>query len=84
MEAYISFAKEDGREISNSVYVGSLNATPLVSTEIKSEEEVKTAEVQKKDKQQENQSNEPVICQQSPVPADLEAVKRTNADVPPS
>ncbi|WP_342328853.1 DUF6266 family protein [Pedobacter sp. FW305-3-2-15-E-R2A2] len=84
MEAYISFAKQDGREISNSVHVGSLNATPLVSTEIKSEEEVKTAEVQHKDKQQENQSNEPVICQQSTVSPDLEAAKRTNAYIPPS
>jgi hypothetical protein len=84
MEAYISFAKEDGREISNSVHVGSLNTTPLVSMEIKPEEEVKIAEVQDKDKQQENQSTEPVFCQQSPVSADVWVAKRTNAYVPPS
>ncbi|RQO70522.1 hypothetical protein DBR43_21150 [Pedobacter sp. KBW06] len=84
MEAYISFAKQDGREISNSVHVGSLNTTPLVSTEVKPEEAVKTAEVQKKDQQQENQSNEPVICQQSPLSADLGPAKQNNAYVPPS
>ena len=45
MEAYISFAKDNGRAVSNSVHVGSLNTSPKVTVEIKPAEEAKTGAV---------------------------------------
>jgi hypothetical protein len=45
MEAYISFVKDDGTRISNSVHAGSLNAVSPVATEAESEEETKNQEV---------------------------------------
>ncbi|AOM76380.1 DUF6266 family protein [Pedobacter steynii] len=41
MEAYISFIKDDGKAVSNSVYAGSLNTKPKVNAEIKPEKETK-------------------------------------------
>jgi len=43
MEAYISFAKDNGKAVSNSVHAGSLNANPRVSIEISPEEETKVS-----------------------------------------
>jgi hypothetical protein len=45
MEAYISFAKDNGKAVSNSVHAGSLNASPKVTVEIKPAEEVKARAV---------------------------------------
>ena len=43
MEAYISFAKDNGKAVSNSVHVGSLNANARISTEVQPEEETKVS-----------------------------------------
>jgi hypothetical protein len=84
MEAYISFAKDNGKAVSNSVYAGSLNMVSPVSIETKPREEVKTREVQNKDKQHSDQSTEPVFCQQSPAFPGLLVAKRTQAYFHPS
>ncbi|AOM76193.1 DUF6266 family protein [Pedobacter steynii] len=44
MEAYISFIKDNGKQVSNSVYAGSLNTSAKISDEIKSGKEVKVSD----------------------------------------
>jgi hypothetical protein len=59
MEAYISFMRDDGREVSNSSYAGSLNKVLPVSTGVKPEKEagILSAEEPKIRNKEENKLN---------------------------
>jgi hypothetical protein len=81
MEAYISFTKDNGKQISDSVHAGSLNTNPPVSTEIKPEETIKP---RNKDEQHLKQASDPVFCQQSPPYFEVPTAKRTDVSSPPS
>jgi len=44
IEAYISFAKDNGKAVSNSVHAGSLNTDPPVKPKLKAEEQIQQKE----------------------------------------
>ena len=81
MEAYITFVKDNGKQISDSVHAGSLNTNPPVSIKIKNKKE---HEVQNKNKKTSPDNSDPVYCQQSFVYLHLGLAGRSNVSSPPS
>ena len=67
MEAYITFIKDNGKQISDSAHAGSLNTAPPVSTEIKAE-----LKDQSRDKAKLPDNSDLVPLQQSFVDLDLD------------
>ncbi|SHH03537.1 DUF6266 family protein [Pedobacter caeni] len=89
MEAYISFAKDNGKAVSNSVYAGSLNASSQVITDIKTEEEVDVSgtgelTIQNEDEKKSGKKFGTIFSLQSSFSSDLLAPKRRDIFSPPS